>query len=120
MPQASLAKFKVWMSTSSVERAPSRSFGRWGEDIVAAGSWCEKADHSQLRRRMSLGRRLSPNSPNSPDHSPLVLNETSNPWAAVPVPCTTSLVQLDVVMRVIELLASSDSESSSPAESDKP
>ena len=48
MPQASLAKFKVWMSTSSVERAPSRSFGRWGEDIVAAGGWCEKADHSQL------------------------------------------------------------------------
>ena len=35
-------------------------------------------------------------------------------------PCTTWLVQLDVVMRVIELLASSDSESSSPAESDKP
>ena len=43
IPQVSLAKFKVWMSTSSVERAPSRPFGRWGEDIAVAGSKCTKS-----------------------------------------------------------------------------
>ena len=34
MPHVSLARVKVWMMTSNVERAPSRPLGRWEVEAI--------------------------------------------------------------------------------------